>query len=195
MTIRRISSGSGLPAGFPFSLASEGNDILFISGMPALDADGKFVPGTFEEEANRAWASIVAIAAESGDSPGNFLYVQVLLGDIANYGDINDWWRRQFPDPAKAPARLTFQAGALPFGAKIELQAVAAAPDPASREWPLTTSHDGPGSGQPRARRNLMLAGTIRCERHWPIARRSIGSIPSAVHLRSYALYSACITG
>ena len=48
MTIRRISSGSGLPAGFPFSLASEGNGILFISGMPALDADGKFVPGTFE---------------------------------------------------------------------------------------------------------------------------------------------------
>ena len=132
MTIRRISSGSGLPAGFPFSLASEGNGILFISGMPALDADGKFVPGTFEEEANRAWASIVAIAAASGYSPGNFLYVQVLLGDIANYGDVNDWWQRQFPDPAKAPARLTFQAGALPFGAKIELQAVAAAPDPAA---------------------------------------------------------------
>jgi 2-iminobutanoate/2-iminopropanoate deaminase len=132
MTIRRISSGSGLPAGFPFSLASEGNGILFISGMPALDADGKFVPGTFEEEADRAWASIVAIAAASGYSPGNFLYVQVLLGDIANYGDINDWWRRQFPDPAEAPARLTFQAGALPFGAKIELQAVAAAPDPAA---------------------------------------------------------------
>jgi 2-iminobutanoate/2-iminopropanoate deaminase len=105
---------------------------LFISGMPALDADGKFVPGTFEEEADRAWASIVAIAAASGYGPGNFLYVQVLLGDIANYGDINDWWRRQFPDPAKAPARLTFQAGALPFGAKIELQAVAAAPDPAA---------------------------------------------------------------
>ncbi len=77
MTIRRISSGSGLPAGFPFSLASEGNGLLFISGMPALDADGKFVPGTFEEEADRAWASIVAIAAVSGYSPGNFLYVQV----------------------------------------------------------------------------------------------------------------------
>ena len=132
MTIRRISSGPGLPAGFPFSLASEANGILFISGMPALDADGKFVPGTFEDEANRAWANIVAIAAASGYSPGNFLYVQVLLGDIANYGDINDWWRRQFPDPATAPARLTFQAGALPFGAKIELQAVAAAPDPAA---------------------------------------------------------------
>ena len=129
MTIKRISSGPGLPAGFPFSLASEGNGILFISGMPALDADGKFVPGTFEEEADRAWASIVAIAAASGSSPDDLLYVQVLLGDIGNYSDINDWWRRQFPDPAKASARPTFQAGALPFGAKIEFQAVAAAPD------------------------------------------------------------------
>jgi enamine deaminase RidA (YjgF/YER057c/UK114 family) len=52
--------------------------------------------------------------------------VQVVLGDIGDYNGINDWWRRQFPDPARAPARLTFQAGALPFQAKVEFQAVAA---------------------------------------------------------------------
>jgi 2-iminobutanoate/2-iminopropanoate deaminase len=126
VTIRRIGSGPGLPAGFPFSLASEANGILFISGMPALDAAGKFAPGTFEEEADRAWANIAAIAAAAGYSAGDLLYVQVLLGDIGNYGDINDWWRKRFPDPARAPARLTYQAGALPFGAKIEFQAVAA---------------------------------------------------------------------
>ena len=130
MTIRRTSAGPGLPAGFPFSLASERNGLVFISGMPALDADGTFVAGTFEEEADRAWARIVSIAAASGCSPSDFLYVQVLLADIGNYADINTWWQKQFPDPAKAPARLTFQAGALPFGARIELQAVAAAPDP-----------------------------------------------------------------
>jgi hypothetical protein len=33
-----------------------------------------------------------------------------------------------FPDPARAPSRLTFKAGALPSGAKIEFQAVAATP-------------------------------------------------------------------
>ena len=126
MTIKRISSGPGLPTGFPFSLASERNGILYVSGMPSLDESGKFAPGTFEEEADRAWANILAIAAASGYSSQDFLYVQVLLADIGNYGDINTWWRRQFPDPAKAPARLTFQVGALPFGAKIELQAVAA---------------------------------------------------------------------
>jgi 2-iminobutanoate/2-iminopropanoate deaminase len=126
VTIKRVSSGPGLPAGFPFSLASEANGILFISGMPALDAAGKFAPGTFEEEADRAWANIAAIAAAAGYTVGDLLYVQVLLGDIGNYGDINDWWRKRFPDPARAPARLTYQAGALPFGAKIEFQAVAA---------------------------------------------------------------------
>ena len=126
MTIKRVSSGPGLPAGFPFSLAGEANGILFISGMPALDAAGKFVPGTFEEEADRAWANIAAIAAAGGYSADDLLYVQVVLGDIGNYGDINDWWRKRFPDPARAPARLTYQAGALPFGAKIEFQAVAA---------------------------------------------------------------------
>ena len=126
MTIKRVSSGPGLPAGFPFSLASEANGILFISGMPALDAAGKFAPGTFEEEADRAWANIAAIATAAGYTAGELLYVQVLLGDIGNYADINDWWRKRFPDPARAPARLTYQAGALPFGAKIEFQAVAA---------------------------------------------------------------------
>jgi enamine deaminase RidA (YjgF/YER057c/UK114 family) len=126
VTVKRISSGPALPAGFPFSLASEENGILYISGMPALDSAGKFVPGTFAEEADRAWANVTAIAAAAGYSPGDLLYVQVVLGDIGDYGDVNDWWRRQFPDPAGAPARLTFQAGALPFGAKIEFQAVAA---------------------------------------------------------------------
>ena len=126
MTIKRVSSGPGLPPGFPFSLASEANGILFISGMPALDAAGKFAPGTFEEEADRAWANIAAIATAGGYTADDLLYVQVVLGDIGNYSDINDWWRKRFPDPARAPARLTYQAGALPFGAKIEFQAVAA---------------------------------------------------------------------
>jgi 2-iminobutanoate/2-iminopropanoate deaminase len=126
MTIRRVSSGPGLPAGFPFSLASEHNGTLYICGMAALDPEGRFVPGTFAEEADLAWANVVAIAAAGGYSPDEFLFVQVLLADLGAYGDLNDWWRRRYPDPATAPSRLTFQAAALPFDAKVELQVVAA---------------------------------------------------------------------
>jgi 2-iminobutanoate/2-iminopropanoate deaminase len=126
MTIKRTSSGPGLPAGFPFSLAVEANGACFISGMPALDTDGAFVPGTFEEETALAWHNTCAIAEAAGYSISEIVYVQCVLADIGDYGAINEWWRRQFPDIATAPARFTFQAGALPFGAKIEIQAVAA---------------------------------------------------------------------
>jgi 2-iminobutanoate/2-iminopropanoate deaminase len=126
MSIKRIGSGPGLPVGFHFSLASQAGGVCFISGMPALGPDGKFVPGTFAEEADLAWHNIVSIANASGYSSGEIVYVQCVLSDIADYRDFNDWWRRQFPDVSTAPARFTFQAGALPFGAKIEMQAVAA---------------------------------------------------------------------
>ena len=125
MTIKRTSAGAGVPPGFPFSLSGEVNGTCFISGMPALDPEGKFRAGTFAEETELAWHNIVSIAAASGYSDDEIVYVQCVLADIDDYGELNAWWRRQFPDIATAPARFTFQAGALPFGAKIEIQAVA----------------------------------------------------------------------
>ena len=126
MAIKRMSSQPGLPAGFPFSLSCQAGRTCFISGMPALGPDGSFVPGTFAEEADLAWRNVLAIAGASGYSGEEVVYVQCVLGDMADYGPLNEWWRQRFPDASRAPARLTFQAAALPFGAKIEFQAVAA---------------------------------------------------------------------
>ena len=126
MSITRTSSGQGLPAGFPFSLAAESDGLCFLSGMPPLGDDGRYQAGTFEEEVALAWRNVAAIAAAAGCSNEDILFVQCLLGDIGDYDALNAWWREQFPDVATAPARFTFQAGALPFGAKVELQAVAA---------------------------------------------------------------------
>ena len=129
MTITRTTTGPGLPAGFPFSLASSADGTCFISGMPALNADGKYRPGTFEEETTLAWHNITTIAKAAGYSVEEIVYVQCVLADIDDYATLNDWWRAEFPNIATAPARFTFQAGALPFGCKIEIQAVAARVD------------------------------------------------------------------
>lgn len=126
MTVKRTLSGVGLPAGFPFSLAAEAYGLCFLSGVIAFDAEGKFLPGTFEEEAVRAWQNVAAITEASDCAVDDIVYVQCVLSNIDNYGDLNAWWRRQFPDISTAPARFAFQAGALPFGAKIEIQAIAA---------------------------------------------------------------------
>lgn len=125
MTIKRTSPGAGLPAGFPFSLAAGAHGLCFLSGMVALDPDGRFAPGTFEQEAELAWHNVAAVAEASGCSIDDIVYVQCVLRDMDDYGDLNAWWRGQFPDISTAPARFTFQAG-LPLGARIEIQAVAA---------------------------------------------------------------------
>ncbi|HUJ34673.1 MAG TPA: RidA family protein [Solirubrobacteraceae bacterium] len=125
MGITRLASAPGLPTNFPFSLAGAADGVCLISGMPSVDADGAFAPGTFEQETERAWRNVVSIAEAAGYSAQDILYVQCVLAEIGDYSALNDWWRRQFPDVATAPARFTFQAGALPFGAKVELQAVA----------------------------------------------------------------------
>jgi 2-iminobutanoate/2-iminopropanoate deaminase len=126
MGITRTTSAAAVPAGFPFSLASDADGVCFISGMPALDQAGAVVAGTLEAEADLAWRNVMSIAEAAGFSVEEFVYVQCVLADIADYSELNEWWRRQFPDVSNAPARFTFQAAALPFGAKIEIQAIAA---------------------------------------------------------------------
>jgi 2-iminobutanoate/2-iminopropanoate deaminase len=126
MSITRTAVADGVPAGLPFSLAAAANGICFISGMPALHPDGTVAAGTFREETERAWHNTAAIVEAAGYSVEEIVFVQCVLADIAHYQEVNDWWRGQFPDLATAPARFTFQAAALPFGAKIEIQAVAA---------------------------------------------------------------------
>jgi 2-iminobutanoate/2-iminopropanoate deaminase len=125
LTIKRTTSGPGLPSGFPFSLAGEVSGVCFISGMPALSPNGEYQEGTFEEEASLAWDNVAKIARASGYSLEEIVYVQCALSDFENYGALNSWWRQQFPEGSEAPARFTFQAAALPFGCKVEFQAVA----------------------------------------------------------------------
>ena len=106
MGITRTTSGSDLPSGFPFALASTANGLCFISGMPALNPEGTYQEGTFEEEVALAWHNITSIANAAGFSVDEIVYVQCVIADIANYGLLNDWWRRQFLDVATGETSL-----------------------------------------------------------------------------------------
>jgi 2-iminobutanoate/2-iminopropanoate deaminase len=54
--------------------------------------------------------------------------VHIALADIDDYRIVNRLYREELADVPNLPARLTYQAGALPLGCKIEIQAVAAHP-------------------------------------------------------------------
>lgn len=127
MVVGRTGSSSNLAGGFPFSLAASVGEICFVSGMPALGPEGSFVAGSFLEELALAWENVANIIEARGLRIEEVVFVQCVLADIGDYDLLNSWWRERFPEPALAPARFTFQAAALPFGAKLELQVVAAA--------------------------------------------------------------------
>lgn len=123
-----ITSGEGVPAGdWPFSAAVVAGDLCFISGQPALDPEtGAYRPGTIEEEFGQAFANVRNIARAAGFGLDELVSVHVALADIDDYGAVNRVYREAFAEIANLPARLTYQAGALPLGCKIEIQAIAA---------------------------------------------------------------------
>jgi 2-iminobutanoate/2-iminopropanoate deaminase len=124
-----ITSGDGVPPGgnFPFSAAVVAGNLCFISGQPALDPEsGRYEPASIEDEFRLAFANVRNIAKAAGFGLDELVSVHIALADIADYGTVNQLYRDAFDGVAHFPARLTYQAGALPLGCKIEIQAVAA---------------------------------------------------------------------
>ena len=121
-----ITSGEGVPSGdFPFSPAVVAGNLCFISGQPALDETGAYRPGTVEEEFTQAFANVRNIAKAAGFGLDEIVSVHIALADIGDYDAVNRVYREAFADVEHFPARLTYQAGALPLGCKVEVQAMA----------------------------------------------------------------------
>lgn len=123
MAHRYIASGDG---GLPFSAAVVAGDLCYISGQVAIDPNtGELRAGSAVEEFELAMSNVLAVARSAGFNPDEIIFVTVLLADIADYAPVNAVYRGVFP-PEKLPARMMFQVAALPLGARIEIQAVAA---------------------------------------------------------------------
>ena len=83
--------------------------------------------GTLEEgvvaQTARALSNLEAVLAATGLGMRNVVKTTVFLADIADYPQMNEEYAKHFAPPF--PARTTVQAGALPRGARVEIDAVA----------------------------------------------------------------------
>jgi 2-iminobutanoate/2-iminopropanoate deaminase len=112
---------------FPFSAAVVVERFCFISGQPALDPEaGVYRPGTVEEEFRQAFANVRNIARAAGFSLAEFVSVHVALAEIDDYEIVNRAYRHAFAGEPKSSGAADYQARALPFGCKVEVQAIAA---------------------------------------------------------------------
>ncbi|NVM24716.1 MAG: reactive intermediate/imine deaminase [Desulfobacterales bacterium] len=111
--------------GGPYSQATIHNGLIYLSGQGPIDPEtNEVVPGTIEQETELTLENIRIILEEAGSSLSKVLQVTAYLLNMREYGRFNEVYRRYFPqDP---PARTCIQAARLPFGIRIEIDAIAA---------------------------------------------------------------------
>ena len=109
--------------GGPYSQAVIYKDMIYISGQGAIEPSTNLVKaGTIETETSLALENIKIIMEAAGSALDNILQLSVYLADIREYGRFNEVYRNYFNDPM--PARTCVEVKKLPFGLRIEIDAV-----------------------------------------------------------------------
>ena len=110
----------------PYSQAVVHGGFVFCSGQIPLDPlTGKLVPGEIEAQAERVIANLAAVLAAANSSLDRVVKASVFLADLADFPRVNAVYAKHFTGIPK-PARSTFQVAALPLGARVEIEAIAA---------------------------------------------------------------------
>ncbi len=109
----------------PYSQAIEANGLVFVSGQIPLDpATGAFVPGGVEVQAEQSLKNLKAVLEAAGCSLADVVKTTVFLTNMGDFAAVNEVYARFFT--AECPARSAVQVGALPKGALVEIEAIAA---------------------------------------------------------------------
>ncbi len=121
----RIATDAAPRALGPYAQAVVAGDLLFCSGQVGLDpTSGKLVPGGIGAETARVLENLAAVLAAGGLGLADVVKTTVYLVDLGEFAAVNEVYARYFPAPH--PARATVQVAALPAGARVEIEAVAA---------------------------------------------------------------------
>ncbi|HEX6433490.1 MAG TPA: RidA family protein [Gemmatimonadales bacterium] len=121
-----LVSTSGAPKAIgPYSQGVRANGFVFTAGQVALDpATGELVTGGITEQTARALDNCRAILAAAGTSLGQVVKTTVFLVDMNDFAAMNEVYGRVFG--GHRPARSTVAVAALPRGARVEIEVVAA---------------------------------------------------------------------
>ena len=94
-----------------------------ISGQLPLDLDGKLIAGGVAEQTAQCLAYVKAIIESVDHAVEDIVKVNVYLADIADLAAMNEAYVAFFGD--HKPARKVVGCGALPFGARVMIDAIA----------------------------------------------------------------------
>ena len=111
----------------PYSQAIVGGGLVWCSGQTPLDpVTGELVEGPVEDQARRVLLNLGEVLRSAGTGLDRALKVTVYLTSMADFAAMNSVYAEFFG--AAPPARTTVEVSALPRGARIEMDVVAARP-------------------------------------------------------------------
>lgn len=124
--MKKIIHTSGAPAAIgPYSQAVEAGGILYISGQLPIDpATGAFAGTDVASQTRQSLENLRNILAAAGLTMDHVVKTTVLLQHISDFAAMNEVYGAFFQE--NCPARAAFEVAALPKGALVEIEAVAA---------------------------------------------------------------------
>ena len=123
---RKIISTQHAPAAVgPYSQAVQIGDLIYSAGqIPLVPETGKMVEGGIEAQTRQVMHNLSAVLEAAGSSLSNVIKTTIYVTDLTDFAAINQVYGSFFEvDP---PARSTVQVAALPLGAQVEIEVVAA---------------------------------------------------------------------
>lgn len=123
--MKQISTQNAPAAIGPYSQAIEVNGFVYASGQLPIDpATGAFPEGGVKEQTRQSIMNVKAILEEAGLALSNVVKTTVYLADMGDFAAMNEVYSQFFAQPF--PARSAIAVKALPKGALVEVEVVAA---------------------------------------------------------------------
>jgi 2-iminobutanoate/2-iminopropanoate deaminase len=100
------------------------NGVYYFSGQIGLDAKTGEMAQGFDAQLENVLKNIEGLLASQGITKENIIKTTIFMTDLAQFGKVNEAYTKFFTSPY--PARSTVQVSALPKGAVIEIEVIAA---------------------------------------------------------------------
>ncbi len=100
------------------------NGVYYFSGQIGLDAKTGEMPEGFDAQLDNILKNIDGLLSSQDLTRGNIIKTTIFMTDLAQFGKVNEAYTKFFQAPY--PARSTVQVSALPKGAVVEIEVIAA---------------------------------------------------------------------
>jgi 2-iminobutanoate/2-iminopropanoate deaminase len=125
---KTISSDKAPAAVGPYVQAVEHAGVIYCSGqLPINPATGAFVLGSISDQTAQVMDNLRNVLEAAGSGFSKALKVNIFITDLATFAEMNEVYASYF-EKGRYPARSALAAAALAFGARVEVECIAAIP-------------------------------------------------------------------